>query len=180
MAAGNKKKKDDGDSLSINLTPMIDVVFQLLIFFLCATKFPDPEGILKSWLPRNKGQQITIPEIDPFSVRLVLRMEGSDITCQYEDVSSPTGFQYFTSGQVYDAQTRQDETVPRWDEVEAYLARARDEYAKRGTGQEGLPVILDFSGDVPWKHVVEILNICAGLQITNLQIAAPELADDFG
>lgn len=36
---------------SLNLTPMIDVVFQLLIFFMVATTFADPEKELGIELP---------------------------------------------------------------------------------------------------------------------------------
>ena len=37
----SKKRRFAGDArqLKIEMTPMIDVVFQLLIFFMCATKF---------------------------------------------------------------------------------------------------------------------------------------------
>jgi biopolymer transport protein ExbD len=175
-----RKKKNGEEPLELNLTPMIDVVFQLLVFFLCATKFPEPEGVLKSWLPKNKGQATSIPNIDPGSVRLVLRMAGADVTCQYEDNSSPTGFSYFSSASRYDFQTRTDEVIPRWDEVEQHLAQAKAKYRKTGVGDEGLPVIIDFGPDVPWKHVVEILNICTGLELTNLQIAAQEMPYDSG
>ncbi len=181
MAEARKKRKANGDEpIELKLTPMIDVVFQLLVFFLCATKFPEPEGVLKSWLPKNKGQATSIPDIDPGSVRLVLRMASGDVTCQHEDNSSPTGFTYFNSRQEWDFQSRQWETVPIWDEVQNYLVGAKARYRERGVGEQGLPVILDFAEDVPWKYVVELLNICAGLELTNLQIAAPELPYDSG
>ncbi len=42
---------DDGDELTLNLTPMIDVVFLLLIFFMVATSFIDPEKEMDVDLP---------------------------------------------------------------------------------------------------------------------------------
>lgn len=41
----------EGDEPNINLTPMIDVVLQLLVFFLLATTFLDPERRLDVELP---------------------------------------------------------------------------------------------------------------------------------
>ncbi len=38
-----------------NMTPMIDIVFNLLIFFLCAGNFNQPEGLLPSRLPKSHG-----------------------------------------------------------------------------------------------------------------------------
>ena len=181
MALLRRRRNSNGEEeVELKLTPMIDVVFQLLIFFLCATKFPEPEGVLKSWLPKNKGQANTLPDIDPGSVRLILRMVDGTVTCEHEDPSSPTGFSVFPAAQVRDFQTGRDEIVPNWQEVERYLAQAKANYKNRGVGTKGLPVILDFGEDVPWKYVVELLDICTGLGIKNLQISAPELPYDSG
>jgi len=44
-----------GDEAGLNLTPMIDVVFLLNIFFLVATTFPKPERDLAVALPEVVG-----------------------------------------------------------------------------------------------------------------------------
>ena len=41
--------------IAVNLAPMIDVTFLLLIFFLVTTTFERAEGILTSDLPRSRG-----------------------------------------------------------------------------------------------------------------------------
>lgn len=50
---------------AINLAPMMDVMFNLLIFFLVATTFKLPEGLLQARLPRTQGisskQQSIVP-----------------------------------------------------------------------------------------------------------------------
>jgi biopolymer transport protein ExbD len=46
---------DDGDDTGINMTPMIDVVFLLLIFFLAATTFAREEVELDLRLPTAKS-----------------------------------------------------------------------------------------------------------------------------
>jgi biopolymer transport protein ExbD len=42
----------EADEMSLNLTPLIDVVFQLLVFFMVATTFLDPERELEIELPQ--------------------------------------------------------------------------------------------------------------------------------
>lgn len=48
---------DDDAELGINLTPMVDVVFLLLIFFLAATTFANEEVALDLRLPQAKSGQ---------------------------------------------------------------------------------------------------------------------------
>jgi len=46
---------NDKDEPKMNMTPMIDVVFQLLIFFMCTIKFKTLEGKLSAYLPKDVG-----------------------------------------------------------------------------------------------------------------------------
>jgi biopolymer transport protein ExbD len=52
-----KKKKADIPeyAFKIDMTPMIDVVFQLMIFFMCTIKFKTLEGKLSAYLPKDVG-----------------------------------------------------------------------------------------------------------------------------
>jgi len=60
-------RRRSGFGLTLNLTPMMDVMFNLLIFFLVATSFNLPEGLLEAKLPRTTGistaQTLSIPVI---------------------------------------------------------------------------------------------------------------------
>jgi hypothetical protein len=155
---------------------MIDVVFLLLIFFLIATKFAQPDRVFKTWLPRDQGGPGTPDLADLLSTRLTLRMEGGVCTCDFEDPSAPAGVRRFPAVSCLDFQTRQEEIVPDWDAVRSHLRERKRRYDRHGTGVAGMPVILDFTQDVPWKYVVRLIDIAAGLKLTNLHVAAPELA----
>jgi biopolymer transport protein ExbD len=50
-------RADDDEDFGINLTPMVDVVFLLLIFFLAATTFANEEVALDLRLPQAKSGQ---------------------------------------------------------------------------------------------------------------------------
>jgi biopolymer transport protein ExbD len=51
------------DEMALNLTPLIDVVFLLLIFFMVATTFLDPEREISIELPEatNATQHVEVP-----------------------------------------------------------------------------------------------------------------------
>jgi len=55
-----KLRRREDDEPVLNLTPMIDVVFQLLVFFMVATTFLDPERAIEIALPEaSAGEPIT-------------------------------------------------------------------------------------------------------------------------
>jgi len=55
---------------TINCTPMIDIIFNLLIYFLCVGLMHIPEGALPARLPSTHGQaQPTLP-VSPIEVYL--------------------------------------------------------------------------------------------------------------
>ena len=41
-----------------------------------------------------------------------------------------------------------------------------------------LPVVIDFAEKVPYKYVIDVLNICAKLEIENIAFAQPETPMD--
>jgi biopolymer transport protein ExbD len=62
------------DPADINITPLIDVVFLLLIFFMVSTTFKD-EARLRVQLPEAQGEEI--PAEEPEMIRLVIDRSGS-------------------------------------------------------------------------------------------------------
>ena len=54
----------------INMTPMIDVVFQLLLFFLVASKFAEEERSLKLALPQASDTRPLTASVETFTVNV--------------------------------------------------------------------------------------------------------------
>jgi biopolymer transport protein ExbD len=56
----------------LDMTPMIDVVFQLMIFFMCTLKVVEPEGDFDISMPLGAPSEsaVTEAELPPFKVRL--------------------------------------------------------------------------------------------------------------
>ncbi|MCP4272200.1 MAG: biopolymer transporter ExbD [Gammaproteobacteria bacterium] len=69
MKLNNKKKKD----ITVNITPLIDVVFLLLIFFMVSTSFTR-ETQIEIELPKASGEQL---DIAPEMVEISIDTEGN-------------------------------------------------------------------------------------------------------
>jgi biopolymer transport protein ExbD len=63
------KDSREDDELEINLTPLIDVVFLLLIFFMVSTTFTK-ESQLKIQLPEAKGEEAVQQEIPKLVIEI--------------------------------------------------------------------------------------------------------------
>ena len=79
-----KKKRRIG--ISIDMTPMVDVAFLLLIFFMCTTQFKPPEKD-KITLPESNSEAkspeseiITIAVTKLPSVRVIYRQGGQEVS----------------------------------------------------------------------------------------------------
>ncbi len=67
------KKIAEGDETEMNMTPMIDIVFQLIIFFLLSLKFKAVDRRIDSALPKDRGIQATqqfVDELPMITVKL--------------------------------------------------------------------------------------------------------------
>lgn len=67
MAVRIKKGTSSGQ---VNMTPLIDVVFALLLFFLVVSRFADEERQLKVMLPQASEAKPLIAKIEAFTVEV--------------------------------------------------------------------------------------------------------------
>ena len=64
--------------INVDMTPMIDVVFQLLIFFMCTLKVIEPEGDFDISMPLGapSSSSPSDAELPPFKVRMQAGADG--------------------------------------------------------------------------------------------------------
>ncbi len=133
------KKKHASTAIQPPLTPMIDIVFQLLLFFLLACQFRMDEGQIAANLPDLSGKPPpkTIP-VDPIDITLqATGRDGLDVLIQ----------------------------VKRTDGVAAELTTAEELYAfltqiksSHGEQADDVPVTIEPIGNVRWGHVANVFN----------------------
>ena len=67
-----RRKSQLSDKIDINMTPMIDVVFQLMSFFMCSLKIVAPEGDFDIRMPlgRSAAASLDDQQVPPIRVKL--------------------------------------------------------------------------------------------------------------
>jgi len=125
------------------LTPLIDVVFLLLIFFVCASVGQIPESLLPSQIEAGGLEADTVIEDEsPFDdVWLhLLRDKGQTIV------------------------ELNDRRIERFSELQSILLELAAEVPE-------IPVILDIDGEVPWGDLIRIYDICLVAEFESIHFA---------
>ncbi len=144
---------------SPNMTPMIDIVFQLLIFFLLSFNLPDPEGALRMQLPKRGTASAPAPLVE--EIRVTIRRAGE--ACDVRVDRAPAGSMRAGGG----AENRR-------------TAGAAADLAARilAAGASGAPVVVDAGGDCPYEVVLGVVDALAARGLCKVEFAAnPLLAD---
>jgi len=134
-----KRNRDDSGKMTLNLTAMIDVVFQLLIYFVVTASFAIDEGMLTTQLPTGSG---TGDSADPPKkpLNIIVRSEG-------------------TAGYRVSVQGFPDAPVNFKQLSEMLKGLMRDpERNLTGPYPSDNPVIIRPDGLVRWTHVVNAYN----------------------
>lgn len=137
----DKTRSEEGMQLS--LTPMIDVIFQLLIFFMIGMKFKVPEAKIDTYLPADAPpqQQEILPE--EYKIRILAR--GSQ------------GATFYIGAVQY-------------PNVDA-LAAALQEVSRRPSPKKN--IIIDADPAVAFENVMSVLNQCVRFRLTEISFARP-------
>lgn len=71
--------------IQLDMTPMIDVVFQLIIFFMCTLKVSEPEGDFEISMPLGvpSASSATDAELPPFKVRMQADATGELVSLSF-------------------------------------------------------------------------------------------------
>ncbi|MCX7703223.1 MAG: biopolymer transporter ExbD [Planctomycetota bacterium] len=195
MAREGKKMLEDAmnEEMSLPLTPMIDVVFQLLIFFLFAMKFSGYEGRLYAKLPTNRGlgyegtPPITLQEV---RIKLLWVQKGNwskrMLPEDYEQARKNPGTRaWWEQNGMTVLKIRDDflmkggglnspEAVPDWNALLARIKKGIQNF-KPTKSYPTLPVIIEGYQLVPFQHVVSALNVCVKAGVKDITFAAPEI-----
>jgi biopolymer transport protein ExbD len=127
------------------MTPMIDVVFLMLIFFVSTTSFQTLEELLPATLkaPGVTGTEPLPPEIEELEeVTIRANLEGGQVRWQVNQ-------RIYTS--------------------RGMLRNALVQLAEIGAN---VPVILDVAGDVPLDEMINLYDLCRIVGFRDVRFAA--------
>lgn len=135
-----------------NMTPMVDVVMVILVFFMASTAVMGPEWMLRTALPVRRAAALP-SEVPREEVRL-------DVTVRV----APGGHVLIEGAGIEGGDDRA-------------LAAALEREAAR-VGPENVTLLVTPSADVPYDDLVRLHEICHALKITKIGLL--EAAFDSG
>ena len=136
------RREADTEKAEMNTAPMIDVVFQLLIFFMVAASFRAEESNLKVSLPAAGAPAVQAAELE--EVEIFVASSGAITVNQQE----------------YDS--AKSKNLP---ELKVMLTNLADLFKDQA-------VVIRADENAVHGRVVDVLNACAGARIKNISFFA--------
>lgn len=128
------------------MTPMIDVVFQLMIFFMCTLKVLEPEGDFEISMPLGAPSEsaVTEAELPPFKVRLVAGADGELSALEFNGTNLGDG-------------------DPALKRLNTEIFRAITALAAIGPDQqEKQEVEIDPDYNLHYRYIINTIGACSG------------------
>lgn len=149
MGGSQNIGEESDNPVEINVTAMVDVIFCLCLFFMCSFHFKQIEGKMDTWLPDKGGRPGTPKEVILEEIRVFMRWDAAAGTVR----------------KVGPATVSSDAEL-----MDAIQVRKADyERAKKPVS----PVIIDATPDVPWQHVVRVVDLCKAGNLSMIEFAEP-------
>ena len=133
----------------MNMTPMIDVIFQLLIFFLCTSNFIQPERLLST----NLSLPGAVQSPDALPPELI------DLDEAVIELHTDGSLYWLIAGVRYDSLETVGATLKALSEMKS-----------------DLPVLLDIDPEIPLGNVIDVYDLCRLCGLSKVQFAA-EIGD---
>ena len=138
---------------------MIDVVFLLLVFFLCSTQFRTRDWVLESRLPREGGSTEPSPVYPPAELRVKIFWEDPSGEAVRDPVPGARVVMLVGPRRCADP-----------NELARVLALVTERHA-------GMSVVIDARSRVPFRWVLGAVDACARANIENVRFTAPASAE---
>ena len=142
--------------MTVNLTSMIDVIFQLLIYFIITATFVIGEGVLTVKMPQGPGKPKpqNTPPAQPLNILVnSAGVDGIGYRVTIEGVAEPADFTELAHSLI---QLQYD-----------------PDRGRNGPYKPDNPLIIKPAGEVRWQHVVNAFNASLRARYTNIRFAQP-------
>ena len=135
-------------NFSVSMTPMIDVVFLLLIFFVCTASFQLSESVLPTPISPGQTSATLPPELEEIELERI-----------------------FIEIFLFDGQTQ----ITINDQRCGTMQQLAELLVALATLDSSLPVILDIDGKIPLGSAIEVVDQCRLAGFGKIQFAAERI-----
>ncbi len=159
-----KRNKRDisAGSMHLNLTSMIDVVFQLLIYFVVTSSFAVGEGVITAKLPTGPGNPQKHKKPPDRPLKIVVNSAG--------DIG--TNYQVYIEGLA----GRPNNFA---DLADLLIQLQYDpQRGLNGAYKPDNPVIIKPDGSIRWQHVVNAFNATVKARYSNVSFAQAQSPEE--
>ncbi|OHB75377.1 MAG: hypothetical protein A2Z34_07010 [Planctomycetes bacterium RBG_16_59_8] len=178
MAATMRARLPDnsGKLEELPLTPMIDVIFQLIIFFMLMPMNKTLEGHLASQLPKRGWGSGTGGIVRELRIHLQTAGEGQGCVVRVE--SGEIGIVQATVSRNERDRAIAENNKAVWRRFALRVAELYRMLPPPSASGESNPVVIDAGAGVPWEHIVAVVDACRAQGIDHVEFAAsPRFAD---
>lgn len=144
-----RKKATDPGPIKVDLTPLIDCVFLLIVFFIVAGKFKKVESKLNAYLPKDVGID---PSHEPDPNRFFI-----NVLCQYENNEVSWSVN--------------DKPVKTRAEL---LSRIRE--ISSAVGDMDIKLAIDGNAEVDFLWIIASIDAAAEAELTEIMLSPPRVA----
>jgi biopolymer transport protein ExbD len=134
--------------IQLSMTPMIDVIFLLLIFFVCTANLDRIEALLATELA-SSGVTGGVGELDP----AMLNLDHARITISYEN-GKPA----------WQVEGRNCPSLRDLQVVLVQIARAKDDF----------PLVISCDENVPVEFWLDVIDACREIGLKNISFELSE------
>jgi biopolymer transport protein ExbD len=171
-----------------NMTPMIDVVFQLLIFFMLTMHFKEVEGKLLSQLPKSHGPRTSdVPPPPLQELRIFVcagggldehrTNKGRHVQADKPAETCAVAVEGHMIGEVRRTETQPSAASSNKGIYRAAAARLK-ELHDRMAGAKFM-IVLDADSEVPYEHVIGLVNACKEVKVEDIEFVANPRHDRY-
>src|SRR5262245_12728473 len=133
--AGVSVGESEDNPVNINVTPLVDLIFCLCVFFMISFKFKQLEGKFDTWLPKGKGAQGMPLNAVIQEVRVALFWDEGK-----QDTVRKIGTRF----------------VPDDGELQQLITDAHTGFVR--LNQPDVPLTIDADLRVPWEDVITVMR----------------------
>lgn len=167
MFGRKKRKPEAGVSVELPITPMLDMSFQLLAFFVMTFKAPSMEGQIAMKLPTLDPPPNAVPAEPDLSVP----EEKDD---EYTIVISPNRDGALGELSLKTATTANSYPSGDPDQLKNLLVRLKELQENQQATKKGASIKIEIYPDLLYAHLVTLMDVCRKAGFNSIGIIRPK------